>query len=231
VLAPRRDGTGSLALALLPRWLVVRFTHEHEVTSWAPVRGGCRRASAVAWHEVSGDELLPGVDPGQLLGQRLAQVGLEGAVGLLTSRPVDRYVSVVHRLGPLSAEVVGTVGLGNALRAGDAPAEDLGPHPGTINLLCRLSTPLRAEAALEALSIAAESRTMAMLESNVPSRRSGLPATGTGTDCIAIAAPVGREGALFAGKHTAIGHLVGASVTDAVRVGIAGWLADQQGGG
>ena len=110
-------------------------------------------------------------------------------------------------------------GLGNALRAGDPP----GPgRVGTINLLCRSSAPLTAEAQLEALALAAEARTLAVREAGVPSTRTGLPASGTGTDCIVIASPRGRApgGVPYAGKHTAIGHAIGAAVLEATRRGV-----------
>jgi adenosylcobinamide amidohydrolase len=97
---------------------------------------------------------------------------------------------------------------------------------GTINLLVRVSAPLTEEALAETLALAAEARTLAVLEAGVRSLRSGLPATGTGTDCVVVAAPPaepGGEPLAYAGKHTAVGHLVGAVVEEAVRTGIEAW--------
>jgi adenosylcobinamide amidohydrolase len=119
--------------------------------------------------------------------------------------------------GAFSARCIATVGLGNALRAGDPPGR---ATPGTINLLCRLNLALSPEAQLEALALAAEARTLAVREASVASTRSGLPASGTGTDCIVIAAPRAGEPAAYAGKHTAIGHVIGAAVHEATRRGI-----------
>jgi len=206
-----------LTLELAPGWLVVRFAAEHATASWAIVGGGLGTARAVAWLQVADGELAPGVDPAALLRDRLAGRGLAGAVGLLTSRRVDRYVDVTVRHGELAARCIATVGLGNALRAGDPP----GPgRVGTINLLCRSSAPLTAEAQLEALALAAEARTLAVREAGVPSTRTGLPASGTGTDCIVIASPGAAGGVPYAGKHTAIGHAIGAAVIEATRRGI-----------
>ena len=47
-------------------------------------------------------------------------------------------------------------------------------------------------------------------------------ATGTGTDCIAVAAPEGDIA--FAGMHTAVGVAAGRAVYDAVRAGGAYWM-------
>lgn len=210
------DGAG-VSVELAPPWLIVRFAAEHTMASWAIVGGGLGVARAVAWLEVRNAELGPGVDPAALLRDRLAARGLAGAVGLLTSRRLDRYIDVTVRHGALAARCVATVGLGNALRAGDPPGEG---RIGTINLICRSSAPLSPEAQLEALALAAEARTLAVHEAGVPSTQTGLPASGTGTDCIVIAAPAAGEATAYAGKHTAIGHAIGAAVYEAIRRGV-----------
>lgn len=213
--------------ALDGRVLVVRLDAPHAVLSWAIVNGGRRSATEVAWHEVRDDELRPPVDPARLLRQRLTEAGVPRAVGLLTSRALDRHVVAERAASGVAARCVATVGLGNALRAGDPPGA--AARIGTINLLCQVSTPLSEEALVEALSIAAEARTLAVLEARVASRRSGLAATGTGTDCIVIAAPERGGGATlgYAGKHTALGHVVGAAVYEAVARGAAEWIAER----
>ena len=72
--------------------------------------------------------------------RRLAEAGLGGAIGLLTSRDVSAYTDTECARDGVSARCIATVGMGNALRAGDPP----GPTAriGTINLLCRVSVPL-----------------------------------------------------------------------------------------
>jgi adenosylcobinamide amidohydrolase len=208
-------------IELRGRTLVVRLGGPHAVLSWAVVNGGRQTATEVVWVEVRDGELRPPVDPATLLRARLAQVGLPHAVGLLTSRALSRFVSSERKAEGEAARCVATVGLGNLLRAGDPVSR---PRVGTINLVCQVSFPLSDRALVEALSIAAEARTAAVLEAGLPSRVSGAPATGTGTDCIVVAAPAAPEGAPYAGKHTLAGHLIGAVVEEAVRHGVAGWL-------
>lgn len=206
------------------RDLVVRLGGSHAVLSWALAGGGSRTATEVVICEVRDDELRPPVDAAAYLRARLAGLALPRAVGLLTSRAVDRHVVAEAAHGGAWARCVATVGLGNALRAGDLP----GPAAriGTINLVCQLSLPLAPGALVEAMAIAVEARTAAVLEAGVRSRRSGEPATGTGTDCVVVAAPEGPGGAPHAGKHTAPGHLVGAATYQAVRRGVAAWLEE-----
>jgi len=208
---------------LSPRWLAVRFDRPHHALSSAIVGGGRRKVHDVVWHEVRNDELTPSIDPAKLLRKRLAGFGRSSAVGLLTSSNIEGYVVAERRRDGVSAQVVATVGLGNALRVGDPPG--VRGRVGTINILCRVSRPLTEEAQLEALSIVAEARTLAVLESSVRSRRSGRPSTGTGTDCIVVVCPAGPRPAPYAGKHTAVGHVIGAAVLQALRRGLAAWKA------
>ncbi|MEI9901841.1 MAG: adenosylcobinamide amidohydrolase [Hyphomicrobium sp.] len=95
---------------------------------------------------------------------------------------------------------------------------------GTINTLVHVAQPLSDAALIEAISIATEARTTAVLDAGV--ERAGLTITGTGTDCIAIAAPLGDNAACYAGKHTAIGEAIGAAVYEATADGIRDWKTD-----
>jgi adenosylcobinamide amidohydrolase len=217
---------GAMRVELRTRILRVRFTTPQRVLSWAIVGGGARRASEIVWLEVDDAELRPPIDARSYVRARLQAAGTPDAVALLTSRRLDSYVDErVEHPGAGTARCIATVGLGNALRAGDPP----GPSAriGTINVLCALSQPLHAEAMLEALALAAEARTLAVREASIASRRSGLPASGTGTDCIAIAAPALPRAARYAGKHTALGHVIGAAVESAVRRGVEQWLLER----
>jgi adenosylcobinamide amidohydrolase len=221
------DADDAWQVALRPPLLTVRFREPQRVASWAIVGGGLRTARTIAWLGVRNADLPEGIDPAAFLAAQLAHAGLSDAVGLLTSRDLGAYVvhGVVH--GHVSARCIATVGLGNALRAGDPPTA--ASAPGTINVLCRVSVPLGERASLEAIALAAEARTLALLEARVPSSATGRPATGTGTDCIAIASPFVADaaGAAYAGKHTAVGHVIGAAVVGALRRGVASWLAEQ----
>lgn len=214
-----------LTLECEGRWLVVRFSEPHTAWSWAIVNGGRVETLAVAWYFLRLEELTESLDAGAYFREALRDRGLEQAVGLLTSRRAGAYVHGSAECEGIGCETVATVGLSNALRAGDPLLE--ATAAGTINLVCRISVPLTPEAGLEALSLAAEARTAAILESGTASRVSGLPATGTGTDCIVVAHPAAGPVHRYAGKHTAIGRAVGQSVYGVIRRGAALWHAEQ----
>jgi len=207
------------------RWLVARFGEPHTAWSWAIVNGGRVETEAVAWYFLRAGELTEALDPETLLREALRRRGLGDAVGLLTSRRAGAYVQGEAECEGIRCHTVATVGLSNALRAGDPLS--VAQTAGTINALCRVSVSLTAEAGIEALAVAAEARTAAVLESGTESAVSRLPATGTGTDCIVVAHPNSGRPERYAGKHTAIGHVIGLSVYDAVRRGAALWHAEQ----
>jgi adenosylcobinamide amidohydrolase len=214
-----------MTVARQGRLLIARFAEPQRVASWAIVGGGVRRSDAVAWLQVADEQLRPPVEPRRLLRGALQAAGVPDAVGLLTSRRLDAYVDHGERYAGLAARCVTTVGLGNALRAGDPPGASA--RIGTINTLCWVSCALSAEALLEALALAAEARTLAVREAAIASTRTGEPASGTGTDCIVIAAPQRGPCARYAGKHTAPGHLIGAAVHAATRLGVEQWKAER----
>ena len=215
-----------MTVALSERWLVASFGQPVRACSWAIVGGGFAEIDHVAWREVRDADLRPPVDARRFLLDSLRERRLTRAVGLLTSRRVATYSEARVEARGVEARCLATVGLGNALRAGD-PA-GLAGRIGTINLLVHLDAPLSDEALLEASAIATEAKAAVVLEAGVLSRQSGRPATGTGTDCTVVTS-AGRSSASYAGKHTTIGSLVGLAVERAVFEGVARWLAEHAG--
>ena len=207
-----------LSLELAPGRLIARFKQPQRMLSWAIHGGGRAEGDTVVWQRVTAEDLRPGIDPREFLRRKLEEESLVHAVGLLTSADISRFAEAEASYENLWAHAVVTAGVSNALRAGDPPGQ--GSDPGTINLLCAFSAPLSFEAHLEALAIAIEARTAAVLEAQIPSIQTSLPATGTGTDCAVMAAPRPSEASqsvIYAGKHTAAGHLIGKAVFEAVR--------------
>jgi adenosylcobinamide amidohydrolase len=206
------------------RYLAVHFTEPQRTLSWAPIGGGFGLYRGVVWHHVQCAELPVEVDASALLRERLAQAGYRDVVGLLTARRLAPYAHAEARAGGQRAFALATAGLGNALRVGDPPHAE---RVGTINVMCWVSGALDQSALVEAIALASEARTTAILELGHPSIVSGAPATGTGTDCIVVACPDAVALAPYAGKHTPIGAALGAAVLEATRSAAATWLSEQ----
>ncbi len=209
-------------------WLSFDLGSEMTVLSWSVNRPGYVRARRILWREIRNADLPPDLDVRAWLVRELDARGAADAPCMLTSRRLDAHVSRSARAGAVEARAVATVGLSNAERVGTRMDRagrdwdrDLAAHFGTINLAVRLDHPLSPTGMLEALSIAAQARTAAVLEAGL--RLPVGPATGTGTDCIALAAPAGADD--YAGLHTDCGVALGRAAFDAVLRGARDWLA------
>lgn len=214
-------------LSACGKWLFVDLHRPHSILSWAVLGGGKSRANRVVWHRVSSSDLSPDVDPKAYFEEQLERrFETRSCVGFLTSAPLETFVETRRELDGLWARCVATVGLSNAITIGDAPTSRPA-RQGTINILLQTSVPLSDNAAIEALSLVAEARTLAVLQGSVRSIAGDSIATGTGTDCIAIAAPLAipeeTAAADYAGKHTALGHLIGACACEAITQGVRDW--------
>lgn len=194
--------------------------------SWSLTKPGFRVARRVAWLEVCNRELKSDVDAGVFLAHRMAQAALDDAVALMTSRDIASACCASASVDGVTAFCVTTVGLSNAERVGRRMGNS--DAAGTINTLVHVSQPLSRAALVETIALIAQARTVAVADACI--RRGGVTITGTGTDCIVIAAQRGLNGVLFAGLHTAIGEAIGACVYEATEKGIASWLIDTHSG-
>ncbi|MCB4769882.1 adenosylcobinamide amidohydrolase [Ancylobacter sp. Lp-2] len=216
--------TATLDIGCDPPWLVLRLPGPHRMVSWSLNRPGLVDAALVAWRQVGRDELTADLDPAAWFADALDAAKLHGAVGLLTARDVASYVRCGAEVDGARAECVVTAGLNNGERVGTR-------HPaapalvGTVNIFCRASVPLTDAALLEAASLVAQARTVAILEAGYRRPGGRQAVTGTGTDCIVMAAPLDGVPQAYAGMHTAIGEAIGACVEEATRLAVADWIA------
>jgi adenosylcobinamide amidohydrolase len=199
-------------------WIEFDLGQDMQVLSWAINRPGFVTARRILWREVRNADLPPDLDVKEWLNAELTARCAQDAVAFLTSRDVRHHHQGLATVGGITAHALATVGLSNAERIGHRM--DYGNRDwGTINVAVVLAEGLGQPALIEMLSIAVQARTAAVMEAGFM-----LPtgsATGTGTDCLAVAAPAGEQA--YAGLHTAIGEAVGKATYDAVRKGAEVW--------
>lgn len=202
-------------------WITFDLGAPMQVLSWAINRPGFVTADRIVWREVRNADLTCDMDVHGWLKRTLEDRGDSEAVCFLTSRDVRFYTQASAGAADVAAHCVATVGLSNAERVGhrvDRSTTDW----GTINIAVSVQSSLSQTGLIEALSIAAQARTAAIMEIGMD-----LPvgiATGTGTDCIAVAAPAGDTD--YAGLHTQIGEVIGAAVYRATLQGAQDWMRD-----
>lgn len=122
-------------------------------------------------------------------------------------------------------ECFATVGVTNAVRAGEPPLHDplAKQRPGTINVILVTNGCLSHAAMVGAVQVVTESKTGALRHHAVPSWTGRPGATGTGTDAVVIASACRRRGPWlpYSGTHTAIGALIGLVVGHSMTQGLA----------
>jgi adenosylcobinamide amidohydrolase len=210
-----------------PPYLIAEFREPQVMLSWAMTHPGFQRCRKVVWLEVRNADLPPNLDPFTFLDERMSLAGHADAVALMTSRDIRWHHVKQAEAGAVSAACLATVGLSNGVRVGrrQLPANPV----GTINILVHVSCALSQAALIETIAIAAQARTAAILA--LDHRLHGEAVSGTGTDCIVVAAPEGGEAARFAGLHTPIGESVGSAVFAAVLEGGALWCRQRKASG
>ena len=208
-----------MTVTLARPWLSFDLGAPHRVLSWALLHPGFVTADQILWREVRNADLPRDFDVARWLRDALVERGTPEAVTLLTSRDLDAYEVSETRVEGVTARCVATVGLSNGERIGTR-LDRSGKDWGTINVAVQVSEPLADAALIELISIIAQARTAAVMEMghHLPT---GLT-TGTGTDCIAVAAPAGDTP--FAGMHTAVGEATGRAAYEAVRAGAQIWM-------
>lgn len=207
------------ALKLSRPWLEFDLGCDMQVLSWAVNRPGLVTARRILWREVRNADLPEHLDATDWLTRELDTRDARDAVAFLTSRDIRRFTRATAVAGAAEAQAVATVGLSNAERVGHR-IDRSGQSWGTINVALHLNRGLTEPALLEAMSIAVQARTAAVIDANLPLAPG--PATGTGTDCVAVAAAPG--GTRYAGLHTDIGEAAGRAVYAAVLDGARQWM-------
>jgi len=208
-----------------PDVLIVSFSRPARALSWAVVNGGFCHAHHVINHCVRGNDPWFCAEPGRWLERAASGVGLQGkVVAMATAVEMKQLVRVSMSSGGAEVTCFATVGCANALSVGDPSSvalEERAPASlHTINMILTVEPGLTDKAMVEAIQIATEGRVRALYEAGIQSSVSGLNATGTGTDCIAIVS-LDSGDALYCGKHTQLGELIGRATYTAVEKGIA----------
>ncbi len=242
------DETDHYTLRRRGRFLVAAFKRPHRVLSTCRVNGGLREdLTHIANHQscegighVARHHAVVGLGPDAGHAAACAEADLPPATTALMSTAANMQCAVMTRetCAELTVQVVATAGvLGNATRAGDpagwherpggsvrverpvadAPLPEAGS--GTIVTLAFIDQPCTPACLVKAATMVTEGKSAAVLDLRMPSLQSPGLATGTGTDQLAIAAPLENAGAWarhWAGSHNTLGELLGRTTHDAV---------------
>jgi adenosylcobinamide amidohydrolase len=208
----------------------VQFDTPRPVISSAVLNGGAVQASHILNLSVR-NQLENGLKIAQPPDVTLAEYGRAcgwsgTTVGMMTAASMQSFRMVQATEQGVAIFVLVTTGLSNVRRAGDfAEHRQIGTPPdevGTINMICLTSAQMTPAAMVEAVITATEAKTAVLQNLGVQSPISDAPATGTGTDAIAIAGSRGAKKIQFCGKHVIFGEILANLVIEAVTSSISG---------
>ncbi len=217
--------------------LVIDLQKRRKVLSSAPCYGGLSQARYIMNHQVPANPVAAPAaaprrgwtDPQRYLTQVARERGAAGrTVALMTAVPLDNLVTLRESAGDLWVEGFITVGVTNAVRAGEPVTHVEGGRsgkPGTINIIVVTNARLSDSAMVGAVQVITESKAAALLAAGVPSWTGRRGATGTGTDAVAMVCGAGRAGPRlrYSGTHTKVGELMGRLVIRGVGLGLQRW--------
>jgi adenosylcobinamide hydrolase len=223
-----------LAYQIAHGTLIIDLKRLHRIISSAPRGGGIVRARTILNHQVPANPLTLKRsveriwdDPARYLGRVASRMKCHlPCVGLMTAVPMREVVVDREQQGPLWVECFCTVGVTNAVRAGERHLSLNRPggrhETGTINIILVTNATLTMAALVGAVQVATESKTGTLIKNRVRSRSGKASlATGTGTDAVVVASSLeGRHRLLYSGTHTEIGALIGRVVTRCVQKGL-----------
>jgi len=213
--------------------LVVDLGGKRRVLSSAPQAGGFTIASYVLNHQVDSNPISnrqsrSHSDPAQALRRLAIRLGVtQKTVGLMTAVPMKQLVAARVSSEAVWVECFATVGVTNAVKAGELPESGArrgkAAMPGTINLIVVTNACLSSAAMVGAVQVATESKTGVLRDHAVPSWTGRSGATGTGTDAVVIVCRLRGQGQwhAYSGTHTMIGALIGQVVEACVTRGLA----------
>ncbi|MGE4265420.1 MAG: adenosylcobinamide amidohydrolase [Desulfovibrio sp.] len=178
---------------------------------------------------LAGESLRFPVPESTLLEYCAAQGWAGPVAGMMTAASMKSLRTARLEENGLAVLAAVTAGLTNSRRAGD-PAEcrdipEAAPQPGTINIIVALGASLPPAALVEAVITITEAKAAVLQDLGITSRTTGLPATGTGTDAVAVVALGGRKAA-YCGKHVLAGELTARAVMQALAASLE-WYAKE----
>ncbi|NEV64553.1 adenosylcobinamide amidohydrolase [Thiorhodococcus minor] len=243
------EDTDRYALSREGRYLSAIFKRPHRVLSTCRLNGGLREdLTHIANHQscegvahVVRDNLASGHQAYHRHACAAGELPPESTALMATAANMQCATLAQAAYEDLAVSVVATAGvLGNATRAGDpagwhehpdgsrpvdraahgstevSPAES---GSGTIVTLVLINQACTPACLVRAATMVTEGKSAAVLDLRMPSLQSSGLATGTGTDQLAIAAPLARDGEWerhWAGSHNTLGELVGRATHEAV---------------
>jgi iron complex transport system ATP-binding protein len=204
--------------------VVVTADRELTVVSSAFAGGGLARARTIVNLHVTKN--FPCADAEATVGAFARRHALPTPwVGMLTSAWTEKAQAAAETAAGLTALVVATVGLSNAVAAG--LTSRAAPLPGTINTIVVIDGDPEPAAMINLAMTVTEVKAALLFEAGMKGG-DGHAATGTSTDAVVVAATGRGVRCRFGGPVSDAGWVVARAARSALGMGVRRWLEDHR---
>lgn len=143
---------------------------------------------------------------------------VQQTIGMMTAVSIEDAVCTYENGDAFSVWAVVTAGVGNAVDAAQAwKRAHFDQKIGTINIMVFIDGILTEAAYVQAIMTATEAKTKALYDEKIIDSETNTYATGTSTDCIAVAATQTGVTFPYAGTITPLGKAIGRTVYEATK--------------
>ncbi len=223
------DASNGFAVSLTDRHLHIAFDRERTVLSSAVLGGGLGRARHVLNLRVAKSAGTPGMrhePPEASLESYCRRQGWLGpVVGMMTAAGMGSFRRAERSAQGVTVTALVTAGVSNAGRAGEPAAgrriEAPEPPAGTVNIVVVTDAVLTPAALVEAVMTVTEAKAAAFQDLGIRSAATGMAATGTGTDSVAVVCGFGPAAVRFCGKHVLFGEMLADTAIRAISDSLA----------
>ncbi len=193
--------------------LVIGYDKPFKVMSSAVLNGGVRQARTIISCHVPSN--YDHENPEEILRKRAEELGLPSPlVGMLTAVDLENVSTSTSAVSGKNLLVVATAGISNATRPGE-------PHStqgiGTINLVVVYEGDMTGSCMVNAVLTATEAKSAILRRLDIRTRKTGILATGTSTDTVAICCLGDGKPLRYAGSATDIGNTLGRTVENSIQ--------------
>jgi adenosylcobinamide amidohydrolase len=193
--------------------LVIGYNKPFKVMSSAVLNGGLKQARTIISCHVP--ENYDHKNPEEMLQKKAEELKLPSPlVGMLTAvdlRNVSTSTGVVSGKNLL---VVATAGTSNATRPGEAQSTQ---GIGTINLVVVYEGDMTESCMVNVVLTVTEAKSATLRRLDIRTRKTGILATGTSTDTVAICCLGDGKPLRYAGSATEIGNTLGRTVESSIQ--------------
>jgi iron complex transport system ATP-binding protein len=198
--------------------ITIKTMHPFKVLSSALVGAGLQWATHFVNRHVPKDYRCDDACEEMKQYLRMHDFDIHRTIGMMTAVRLEDAAYVHMKEKCFSLLTVVTAGVGNAVDISKAwEREMLTQGPGTINMMIFIDGHLTEAAYAQAMMTATEAKVKALFDEQIIDPETATPATGTSTDCIAVAASQTNTHFEYAGTITSIGKAIGRSVYEATR--------------